>query len=145
MKAVTQGHRVVALDTCLWIYHIAEHPAYSRLASRILGEVSRGKCRAVASDITLLELLVRPLQMEAQGIANEYEALLTYFPNLELIPVTRDIIFKAARLRANYGLRVPDAIIIGTALAQGATLVITNDAKWKQVEEIKVACLSDFL
>jgi hypothetical protein len=36
--------------------------------------------------------------------------LLEYFPNLELKPVSRDILLEAAALRARHRLRTPDAI-----------------------------------
>jgi hypothetical protein len=36
--------------------------------------------------------------------------LLGYFPNLELKPVSRDILLEAAALRAHHRLRTPDAI-----------------------------------
>jgi uncharacterized protein len=144
VKKLLLSHGTVALDTSIFIYHFEDHPRYRDLTDRILGTISRGKCRAVASELTLLELLVRPLQLERQDVADEYEALLSHFPNLELVPLSRQVVLWAAALRARYGLRTPDALILATAMFQGATLVITNDRQWKRVEEVKVAFLDDF-
>jgi predicted nucleic acid-binding protein len=41
--------------------------------------------------------------------------------------LTADISAEAARLRAQYGLRTPDAIHGATALAGGADGILTND------------------
>lgn len=59
-------------------------------------------------------------------------------------PITRPILLKAAALRAAHGFRTPDAIIIATALLGRATLLVTNDKKWKRVNELTVACLDDY-
>ena len=144
MKRLLQSHAAVALDTSLFIYHFEDHPRYRDLTSHILRAVSKGECGASVSELTLLELLVRPLQLERQDVADEYEALLSHFPNLELVPLTRRIVLRAAAIRARYGFRTPDALILATAIIQGATLAITNDLQWKKVQEIEVACLDDF-
>ena len=142
LQAWLQPHHVVALDTCIWIYHFAENPDYLSLTTALLDEISHGK-PAVGSEITLLEVLVRPLQLDQQDIADEYQALLTHFPNFKLLLPNRDILLQAAALRARYKLRTPDAIIIATAVLSGAGLIITNDLNWKRVEAIDVLCLDE--
>ena len=144
MSELLGQHRVVALDTCVWIYHLESHPDYRSLTTEILAAVSAGKCAAVVSEQTLMELLVRPLKLEREDVADEYEALLTHFPNLSLVAIHRDILLKAAVVRARYGLRTPDAVIVATGILQGATRVITNNRQWKRLEGIDVVCLSDY-
>ena len=144
MKRLLLTHEVIALDTALFIYHFEDNRDYRHLTSRILQAVSQGQCRAVVSELTLLELLVRPLKLELQDVADEYEALLSHFPNLELVPLSRQVVLKAAAIRAQYGVRTPDALILATAIINDAALVITNDIQWKRVREIKIACLDDF-
>ncbi len=144
MSELLGQHRVVALDTCVWIYHLEGHPDYRGLTTEILAAVSAGKCAAVVSELTLMELLVRPLQLEREEVADEYETLLTHFPNLSLIPIRREILLKATVVRARYGLRTPDAVIVATGILQGATRIITNDRHWKRLEGIDVVCLGDF-
>ena len=68
MKRLLQSHAAVALDTSLFIYHFEDHPRYRDLTSHILRAVSKGECGAVVSELTLLELLVRPLQLERQDV-----------------------------------------------------------------------------
>lgn len=116
MSELLGQHRVVALDTCVWICHLEGHPDYRGLTSEILTAVSAGKFTAVVSELTLMELLVRPLQLEREDVVDEHEALLTHFPNVSLVAIRREILLKAAALRARYGLRIPDAIIVATGI-----------------------------
>jgi predicted nucleic acid-binding protein len=145
MSRLLAGQSLVALDTCVWIYHLADHPDYRTLTGQILTGVSQGNCPALVSELTLMELLVRPLQLGREDIADEYETLLAHFPHLSLVPITREILIKAATIRASYRLRTPDAIITASAIIQGATRIITNDSQWKRLEEVDVICLADYL
>jgi predicted nucleic acid-binding protein len=83
-------------------------------AGKVIEDLEAGKFRGVASELTLLELTVRPLQLARQDVADEYELLLDHFPNLELAPVTREILLLAAGLGARHRLRTPDAIQVFT-------------------------------
>jgi predicted nucleic acid-binding protein len=144
MKDLLGDHKVIALDSCVWIYHLERHPEYATLARQVLEAVEGGSCRAVSSELTLLEILVRPLQLELQDVADEYELLLSSFPNLTLEPISRDVLLQAATLRARHGLRTPDAIVSATAMVAEATLLVTNDRHFSKVPGIQVACLSDY-
>jgi len=88
---------------------------------------------------------VRPLQLGRQDAADDYETLLSYFPNLQLEPVSRSTLLEAAGLRARYGLRSPDAIQLATGLQAGATLAVTSDGAWRKVPDIKTLILSDWV
>ena len=140
-SAALRGRKRVLLDTSLWIYHFGAHPRFGAAAGRILGDLEAGRFTAIASELTLLELTVLPLRQGRQDIADEYELLLTHFPNFELVPLSRDILFEAAALRAEHGLRTPDAIHIATAIKSGASAIVTNDASWRRLPSIPVVTL----
>lgn len=145
MKDLLGAHKVIALDSCVWIYHLENHPDYATLTRQVLEAVEGGSCQAVSSELTLQEILVRPLQMELQDVADEYELLLSGFPNLSLKPINREILLQAATIRASHGLRTLDAIVSATARAAGATLLVTNDRHLSKVPGIQVFCLGDYL
>ena len=50
----------------------------------------------------------------------------------EVEPITRQVASRAAQLRARHGrrLRLPDALVLATALHLGADRVVTTDAGW---------------
>lgn len=137
------GHRLVALDTSVWIYHFEGSAAYGQAADSVLEAIAQGHIEAVASELVLLELLVAPLKKGAQDVADEIELALLHFPHLQLAPATRTVLTGAAEFRARYGLRTPDAIMLATAVECGATLAVTNDKAWRKVEEIDVLLLQE--
>lgn len=143
ITTLLRRHQRIALDTSILIYHLEGHPLYSGSTSTILDAIQGGSCQGVVSELSLLELLVMPLRKQQPGVADEYEILLTNFPNLTLAPLTRDVILAAAALRAKHGLKTPDALIVATALEQKATLLVTNDRGWRRVPGIEIHCLSD--
>lgn len=145
MTALLTGHSLVALDTSVWIYHLEDHPQFGPLARELLQGVSAGRCAALVSELTLLELLVRPFERGRDDVADEYEVLLTHFPHVRLVPVSREVLLAAARLRARYRVRTPDAILIASAMVFGATRIVTNDRRWQRIEEVDVVCLVDHL
>jgi uncharacterized protein len=142
---VFANHQRVLIDTSIWIYHFEQNPEYARAAAQVIERLEDGKFCGVASELALLELTVRPLQLGRQDAADDYETLLSYFPNLQLEPVSRGILLEAAGLRARYGLRTPDAIQLATGLQAGATLAVTNDGAWRKVPDIKTLILSDWV
>lgn len=143
LTSLLAGHRLVALDTSIWIYHFEGSSAYGRAADSLLEAVNQGRVAAVASELVLLELLVAPLKKGAQDVADEIELTLLHFPHLQLAPVTRGVLVRAAETRARYGLRTPDAIMVATAVESGATLAVTNDVAWRKVKELEVVVLRD--
>lgn len=144
MSALLPGkHKRVLIDTSVWIYHFEQHPTLAATAGRVLDDLEAGKFSGIASELTLLELIVKPLQFGRQDVADDYELLLDHFPNLELRPIGREILLEAAGLRARYRLRTPDAIQIATGLRWGATLAVTNDAAWRDLSVIETVVLSD--
>jgi len=136
-------HRLVALDTPVWIYHFEGSTTYGPAADAVLEAVSSGRVAAVASELVLLELLVAPLKNGAQDVSDEIEIVLLHFPNLRLAPVTRGVLIRAAEMRARYALRTPDAIMIASAVETGATLAVTNDDAWRKVKELDIMVLGD--
>jgi predicted nucleic acid-binding protein len=138
-------HERVLIDTSIWIYHLEQHPELGPPAGRVIESLEQGRFRGIASELTLLELTVRPLQLGRQDVADDYEVLLDYFPNLELVPISREILLDAAALRARQKLRTPDAIQIATGLRAGATLAITNDKVWRSVPLIEMVLLGDLV
>ena len=138
-------HKRVLIDTSIWIYHFEQHPELGAAAGKIIEDLEEGEFRGVASELTLLELTVRPLQLGRQDVADDYEVLLDYFPNFELVPISREILLEAAALRARQRLRTPDAIQVATGLRTGATLAVTNDEGWRNFPLLETVILTDLL
>jgi predicted nucleic acid-binding protein len=61
------------------------------------------------------------------------------------LPPTVEIARQAAHIRAEFNLRIPDAIHAATALITGATALITNDAIFRRVPGLEVVLLDEML
>jgi predicted nucleic acid-binding protein len=138
-------HKKVLIDTSIWIYHFEQHPQLAAAAGKIIESLEEGEFRGVASELTLLELTVRPLQLGRQDVADDYEVLLDYFPNFQLEPISRELLLEAAGLRARQRLWTPDSIQIATGLRTGATLAVTNDEGWRNFPLMETLILADLI
>ncbi len=118
---------LVALDTSPLIYLIEEHPLWLPVVRPFFQALDDGHFRAVTSTITLTEVLVHPLRHSQPALADQYRNILLGAANLITIPVTAQIANQAAELRAQYGLKTPDAIQLAAAIQASAGIFVTND------------------
>lgn len=134
-------HKLVGLDSNILIYFIEAHPQYSRLAKTIFESIDANHNSGVCATLSLLEILVQPYRMGDEKNVNRFYGLLTTYPNIEWVELSAAIADLGARLRAKYGLRTPDAILLATAIQSGATGFIGNDTRLKRVVELDVLTL----
>ena len=145
MTDILAGHNRIALDSTIFIYHF-ENAKYQPLTSVIFEHIQQGLVSAVASTVVLTEILRKAYQLQRLEDAAVYELILTTFPNLELIDVSRPIGILAAEIGGTKNIKTPDALHIATAFEANATLWVTNDKKLRRVEsEIAVLILDDWL
>ncbi len=139
-------HALVGLDTSIWIYHLEANERYTPLTTAILSAIQAGRPRAILSVLTIMELNVQPYRLGMRGVAAHYEAMLSNFPNAELMDVTPDVARRAAQLRATQNLRPADSLHVATSLVSGATAWITNDRDYRRLTPgLDIIILDDFL
>ena len=119
--------QTVGLDTAPLIYFIERHPLYFAVVEGFFHAVAQGDVQAVASTLTLTEVLVHPYRYGDRALAQKYADILLGARNLRTIAVSPEIAASAARLRALHGLRTPDAIQLATAQEAQASAILTND------------------
>jgi predicted nucleic acid-binding protein len=141
---VKSGSRV-ALDTALFIYHLEANPHYLEDTTELFAGIEDGLWKGITSVITLMEIAVAPIRQDRANVAEQYEALLANFPNLTIADVSRPIARQAARVRAKFNLRPPDAIQAATALVHRADVLITNDRQFARLQPSLTILLLDEL
>lgn len=104
------------------VHHAAARRALSSALDR--GDVLALPASAYA------EALVAPAR-QGRGPMASVDAFLADLP-ADVEPITRQVARRAAQLRATHGrrLRLPDALVLATALHLGADHVLTTDARW---------------
>lgn len=98
----------------------------------------------MTSVITLMEVAVRPLQLQRPEISDDCDLLLLNYPNLSVVDVDRDVARQAAELRARYRLRPADSFHVATALSAGAAYFVTNDRSLSVVGGIHMLLVDGF-
>lgn len=78
-------------------------------------------------------------------MVDEFYALLSTFPNLEWLPLTLEVADLAARFRADYNLRTPDAIQAAAAASKSATGFLTNDFSFKRIDIFETLVLDTLI
>ncbi len=138
--------KTVALDTNIFIYQLLDHPKYAPLTDLILHAVEKGRPQAITTTITLAEILTKAEQDANPQAAIDYEAYLTLYPNLTLLPIDVPLAKTAARLRAQFRCKLPDALQLAAALQVQADAFITNDRELqKRITDPQVILLDDYV
>jgi len=136
----------IFIDTAPVIYFIEAHPQFGPLAKEVVMAFQSGSLNAYSSVITLTEVLPKPIEEGNERLAKKFADFLKHGKNLTMIEISERIAEAAGRLRGRYPfLRALDAIKISGCIDVGADVFLTNDDKLKQVKEIKVLVLKDYL
>jgi predicted nucleic acid-binding protein len=126
MGSLNEGH---VFDSNILIYHIN-----GQLDSAMERALS-GYCDqpVYISTITVMEVLSWP------GHSNESVAATTAFLELfDEIAIDDEIKVVAIKIRRNYRLKLPDAIIAATALHLGLPLIARNVKDFKDIPELRL-------
>jgi predicted nucleic acid-binding protein len=107
--------------------------------------VERPGHSAVTSTITLTELLVQPYREEDEQRVNQFYGLLSTYPHLDWIAPDLQTADAAARIRATYRLRTPDALQAACAIREQGTGLITNDPAFERVAGFETLVLDRLL
>ena len=143
MVNIDLKHKNIFLDTAPLIYFIEGNSQYQEKLEQIFKSNDNGDFAFIASSITLLEVLVKPLKEGRNELAKKYINILTGAKGIEVFEITNDIAIKAAELRAKYNLKTPDAIQLATAIECNADYFLTNDLRLKLVTEVKCIVLTE--
>lgn len=127
--------RKVGLDTSTLIYHLEDVEPYSELTEAAFAAIAEGPPAAILSTISATELLVQPFAEGRKDRILACERFVLSLPNTTLILPSYPIAKEAARLRATYGIRTPDALLVATTLAEQGEAFITNDRGLRRLKE----------
>lgn len=105
--------------------------------------MAAGEVSGWTSVVSLSEVLVQPLVSGRDDRHQAYRELLLNSSNFHTLPVNPNVADNAARMRAKYGLRLPDAIQIAFAIDTGCQAIICNDHSMRRVNDLRVLILDD--
>ncbi len=118
--------RRVYADACLLIYWVERSGPLAQAATQwVLAQQDVILC---VSPLARLEVLVKPLRSGNQALVNLYNTVLE---QQEWLPIGDEIFARALSLRAQHGLKTPDALHLATALHHGCAEFWTNDDRMR--------------
>lgn len=143
LKLFLSKHKVIYIDTGIFIYFVEYHPRYHEVCEELFEAIESGHNQALTSTLSLMEILVQPYRLKREDLILKFYSLLTTYPNITWVDLTLDVSDLAARLRAEYGLKTPDAVHAASATAHGAIGFICNDVAFRKVKGIECLILDD--
>ena len=145
LSTLLANHTIIGLDTNPFIYLFERHPRYFSLVETLFTYLKSPEIQGITSVITLIETCVQPQRDGRDDLVRIYEQTLLNSQQVHMHNIDVMLAKRAARLRAQYNFRVPDALQLSTALEHEATLFVTNDRRLARITELSVLILDDFL
>lgn len=107
-------------------------PHHAAASAVLRSAIERGD-RLVLPTSAYAEILVAPHRQGGDAVAT-VDAFVDALP-AAVEPVTRAIAAQAAELHARHGSRprLPDALVVATAVVLGAQRIVTTDAGWPEL------------
>ncbi len=113
---------LIYLDACLVIYLVERHARWGEPVARAVARVADS--RFAVSPLVKCECLVGPIKRGDPVLERAY---LDVFALLVPLAMPETIYLDAARHRARFGLRTPDALHLACAQHHGCGALWTND------------------
>ena len=126
---------IVLVDSAPWIYLLQDHPEFAPRFEGLFAAAEEGRLELALSTITLAEVLTGPYKAGQHALAKRYERALA---SHHVVPFSVPVASEAARLRARYGLKLPDAAQLASALEVGAAALVTHDRDFSAVQGIPI-------
>jgi predicted nucleic acid-binding protein len=131
-----------ALDTNILIYFLEGIEPQAGKVEKLLKAFMKSQDEGVVSTITITEVLTGFYMAGDAAKAGKAKKLLKDLTlnGFKIVPVTFEIADLAAKLRAQRGGRLPDALIVVTALSQAASVVYSYDKDLQRFsKDIKIS------
>jgi predicted nucleic acid-binding protein len=127
------SYKRVGLDANCFIYLI-EGSNFMDTLKELFQNIEAGNISAVASTLTMTEILTGAYKSGDSKLIEEYRNLFKSFPHLRFRNLDSVIADRSAQLRVSRGLKTPDAIHLATAMVEEVEIFITNDIHFKGVQ-----------
>ncbi len=129
------------LDANIFIFAALNTDKEGPKAVALLAKIQSGEDKAVTSALTFDEVFWEVKRNRGLEKALETAEAMLNFPNLEIIDATRELALSALGLIRELHLAPRDALHAATALAEKVDCMVTCDAHFGRVKELKVVGL----
>lgn len=113
----------IYLDSCILIYYIERHQDFFQ---HIDAQLHDDQTTWMVSDLCRLECMAHPMRSGNDALLNRYRAFFAA-SDLTTLSCTREVFDRATELRAQHGLKTPDALHLAAAISGSCEVFWTND------------------
>lgn len=137
---------MIYLDSNIFVSAIINPPTdqQASICKKILMKIISNEISAATSLLTWDEVIYVIKKTLGREIAIVEGKKFLIFPNLKFLKVDEDIIFQSQNLISKYQLNPRDAIHAATAIANNINEIISDDADFDQIKELKRIKLEKF-
>lgn len=128
---------LLLMDSSPIIYVLERHPELASRFAPLFEAQASGRLNFAVTTVAIAEVLTGPLQNGNEALARRYRAVLESW---NVISLDVAIAESAARLRASFGLKLPDAVQAASALAANAAALVTHDRDFSRIRSLQVIC-----
>lgn len=126
---------LLLVDTNPIIYELEQRADFAPIFRAVFDAQRDGRVRLAVTTMTVAEVLVMPIRAGNEVLVGRYKAA---FRSWFVVEMDADIAESAARLRAKFGLKLPDAVNAASAIAIGADALVTHDRDFSSLTELRV-------
>ena len=125
----------VLVDSAPIIYYLEGHPVFGPRYADLFARAESGDHQWVISTVTLAEVLTGPWREGDERLVDDYRQTLTRPPTWLVADLTVAVANRAARIRSQTRLRLPDAAILATALEMSCIALVSHDRDLRALDQ----------
>ncbi len=119
------------------IIYVLEDREFATRFQPLLDLQAAGAIRLAITTVAMIEVLTGPFATGDEALARRYR---TMFDSWRVVGLDAAIAESAARLRAQFRLKLADAVQLASALAIGADALVTHDRDFSRVKGLRIIC-----
>lgn len=125
----------VCIDTNVFLNVLNKEKAYLSYSREVLLAISRGDLEAIIPTLVISEVLTGFYIEKRKADAEEFLAAIVTHEHMKVIPLSMDIAVSSAKVGAKTGLKLPDAMILATAIENRTNYIVSNDGNFPRSYE----------
>lgn len=119
----------IYLDTNILILAVEQGNPWNGLLQELFEAIDDRAIHPFTSELTLAEVLAKPISVKAEELVKTYETLLSPASLIRVVPVDRAILRVAAEIQSELSIKLIDAIHVATFRVQSCDFFLSMDER----------------
>lgn len=135
----------VSVDTNIFV-GVINKERHSASSKEVLDRIDSGSLRCAVSTVVIAEVCAGYHMAGETEEKDDFLAHLQASQNYDVVELSVGVADQAGRIKAETGLKLPDAIIVASAIKGGSECLITNDESLKKARRfVRVVTSREFV